>query len=170
MIISLLVAMSRNRVIGRDNALPWHLPEDLKFFKRVTMGKPVVMGRTTYDSIGKPLVDRDNIVITRNPDFEADGVHIVNSVEEALALSVQLAAPEQDPEIMVIGGGQIFDQTLPIAHRIYLTQINADIEGDVYFPAFSREQWIEVARENMPATEKNPFTWSFLILERESFE
>lgn len=170
MIISLLVAMSRNRVIGRDNALPWHLPEDLRFFKRVTMGKPVVMGRTTYDSIGKPLVDRENIVITRNPDFDADGVHIVNSIEEALALSVQLAAPEQDPEIMVIGGGQIFEQTLPIAHRIYLTQINADIDGDVYFPQFSRDQWHEVARENMPATEKNPFTWSFLILERESFE
>lgn len=170
MIISLLVAMARNRVIGRDNALPWHLPEDLQFFKRISMGKPILMGRNTYESIGKPLPGRDNIIITRNPDYEVDGAHVVNSVEDALALSAQLAAPDLDAEIMVIGGAQIFEQTLPIAHRIYLTQINADIEGDVYFPEFPREQWIEVARENRPATEKNPWTWSFLILERESFE
>jgi dihydrofolate reductase len=170
MIISLLVAMSKNRVIGRANALPWHLPEDMKFFKRITMGKPVVMGRATYESIGKPLAGRANIVITRNSDYAAEGIHVVNSVDDALALSAQLTAPDLDTEIMVIGGAQIFAQTLPIAHRIYLTELNTIIEGDVYFPEFPRDQWTEVARENRPATEANPYTWSFLILERESFE
>ena len=170
MIMSLIVAMSDNRVIGRNNAMPWHLPEDLKFFKRVTMGKPVVMGRNTYESIGKPLPGRDNIVITRNPDYHVDGVHVVGSVQDAVELSGQLTAPNLEAEIMVIGGAQIFELTLPVADRIYLTELHTKIEGDVFFPRFPRDQWEEIARENRPATPENPFTYSFLILERISFE
>jgi dihydrofolate reductase len=168
--MSLIVAMSDNRVIGRNNAMPWHLPEDLKFFKRVTMGKPIIMGRNTYESIGKPLPGRANIVITRNPDYLVDGVHVVNSVEEAIELAGQLTAPDSEAEIMVIGGSQIFDLTLPIADRIYLTELHTKIQGDVFFPRFPRDQWQEIARENRPATPENPFTYSFLILERTTFE
>ncbi len=170
MIMSLIVAMSDNRVIGRNNEMPWHLPEDLKFFKRITMGKPIIMGRNTFESIGKPLPGRANIVITRNPDYHADGVHVVASVEEAIELSGQLTAPDLEAEIMVIGGSQIFAETLPIADRIYLTELHTKIEGDVFFPRFPRDQWQEIARENRPATPENPFTYSFLILERTTFE
>lgn len=170
MIMSLIVAMSDNRVIGRNNAMPWHLPEDLKFFKRVTMGKPVIMGRNTYESIGKPLPGRDNIVITRNPDYQVDGVHVVGSVQEAIELSGQLTAPDSEAEMMVIGGAQIFELTLPLADRIYLTELHTKIAGDVFFPQFPREQWEEIARENRPATPENPFTYTFLILERINFE
>ena len=162
--------MSENGVIGRNNAMPWHLPEDLKFFKRVTMGKPVIMGRNTYESIGKPLPGRPKIVITRTPDYHVDGVHIVTSVEEAVDLAGQLTAPNIDAEIMVIGGAQIFELTLPVANRIYLTELHANIEGDVFFPPFPPGQWQEVAREDRPATPENPFTYSFLVLERISFE
>src|SRR5688500_13136490 len=131
MIMSLVVAMTENRVIGQNNAIPWHLPEDLKFFKRITMGKPIIMGRNTFESIGKPLPGRDNIVITRNPDYHVDGVHVVSSVQEAVELAGQLTAPDLEAEMMVIGGQQIFELTLPIADRIYLTELHTKIPGDV---------------------------------------
>ena len=170
MIMSLVVAMTENRVIGQNNTIPWHLPDDLKFFKRITMGKPIVMGRNTYESIGKPLPGRDNIVITRNPDYQVDGVHVVSSVQEAVELAGQLTAPDLEAEMMVIGGQQIFELTLPIADRIYLTELHTKIPGDVFFPKFPHDQWQEIARENRPATPENPFSYSFLILERTTFE
>lgn len=167
--IALVVAVARNGVIGRDNALPWHLPEDLKFFKRVTMNKPVVMGRKTYDSIGKPLVHRTNVVITRNADYRPPGVLVVDSIETALARCESLlrmqSAPD-DAEVSVIGGAQIFEGVLPIADRLYFTEVHADIEGDIYFPEFDRSEWVEVSREDRAACDKNPYPYSFVILER----
>jgi len=127
--ISLIVAVSRNGVIGRDNQLPWHLPEDLKYFKSVTMGKPILMGRKTYDSIGRPLPGRTNIVITRDPDWRADGVEVAGSLQGAMTLAEQACASAGAEEIMVIGGEQIYRMTLPVADRLYLTQVDAEVEG-----------------------------------------
>ena len=167
--ITFVVAVARNGVIGKDNALPWHLPEDLKFFKRVTMSKPVIMGRKTYDSIGKPLVKRPNIVVTRNADYHAAGTLVVDSLETALARSESLlrmqAAPD-DAEVAIIGGAQIFEAALPIVDKLYFTEVHADIEGDIYFPEFDRSQWIETWREDHAACEKNPHPYSFVVLER----
>ena len=170
MIVSLVVAMTKNRVIGRNNEIPWRLTDDLKFFKRITMGKPILMGRNTYESIGKPLPGRPNIIITRNPDYEVEGAHVVNTVEEAFALATQLTSPDEDAEIAVIGGAQIFQKVLPVADRIYLTLLNTEMEGDVFFPEFPRQDWQEVARENWPATDANPYTWSITVLERREQE
>lgn len=139
--ISLIVAMSKNRVIGRQNQMPWHLPDELKYFKRVTMGKPVVMGRNTFESIGKPLPGRPNIVVTRNAEYDADGISVVTSIEDALDLADQLSEHDANAEVMVIGGAQIFAVTLPLADRLYLTEVQAIVDGDVFFPEFPREQW-----------------------------
>jgi dihydrofolate reductase len=136
----LIVAVAANGVIGRDNALPWHLPEDLRYFKQVTSGKTVVMGRKTFQSIGRPLPNRTNIVITRDPGFSAEGVIVAHSLDEALAKG-------GDDEILVIGGSSLFAETLPRADRFYLTEINRAYEGDVQFPAWDRAAWQEIARQ-----------------------
>ena len=168
MTISLIVAMAENRIIGCDNKMPWHLPEDLRYFKRVTMGKPVLMGRNTFESIGKPLPGRANIVITRNQEYHADGIVCVASVEQALALAAQLSDSTPDAEVMIIGGAQIYTQTLALAQRLYLTQVHAEIDGDAAFPAFERSQWLEVSREDHAPSENNPYSYSFLVLERKA--
>src|SRR5260221_5849141 len=133
--IALVVAMARNRVIGRDNALPWHLPADLAYFKRVTLGRPVVMGRRTYESIGRPLAGRKNIVVSRNPRFLAPGCTVVHSLDAAWD-----AAAGAD-EVCVIGGTTPFEETLPMPHVIHLTEVEAGVEGDTFFPEFDRTQW-----------------------------
>jgi dihydrofolate reductase len=147
-LISLLVAVARNGVIGRDNKLPWHIPADLKRFKQLSLGKPIIMGRKTYDSIieqlGKALPDRDNIVITRNPDFKAPGCKVATSIEEGLKLAGNAA------EVVVIGGGQIFEETLPIADRVYMTWVHADVPGDAYFPEVDWSKWRVSFREDHP--------------------
>jgi len=158
--ISLIVAMDRNRLIGRGNALPWHLPADLAHFKSLTLGKPIIMGRKTYESIGRPLPGRHNIVISRNPAFNAPGCTVVASVEAALA-----AAGEVD-EVMVIGGAQLYAELLPRAQRIYLTRIDADFDGDAWFPPVDDATWQEVACSTQTADERNPFSYSFVTLER----
>ena len=135
--ISMIAAMTVNRVIGKDNKMPWHLPEDLKHFKASTMGKPIVMGRKTFESIGRPLPGRHNIVITRQSDFSAEGVTMVSSFEDA-----KVAAGDVD-EIAVIGGGQLYNQLLPIADKLYLTLINIDVVGDTYFPHWDDGSWTE---------------------------
>lgn len=167
--IALIVAMTRNRVIGKDNKMPWHLPEDLKYFKRVTLNKPVVMGRNTFESIGKPLPQRTNIIVSRNADYKVAGAIVVPSVEQALQMVADLyqtiEAPE-DSEVMIIGGAQIYAQTLPLAQRLYLTEIEAEIDGDASFPAFDRSGWQETAREEHPATPDNPYPYNFLVLDR----
>lgn len=163
--ISLVVAAARNRAIGLNNRMPWHLPEDLKYFKRVTMGKPVIMGRNTFESIGKPLPGRPNIVISRNGGYKADGITLVNSLEAAL-LAAQQLLPQGVDEIMVIGGAQIYAQALPRADRLYLTEVDAEPEADAFFPAIDRKEWQETAREAHAACERNPYPYSFVVLER----
>jgi dihydrofolate reductase len=134
--ISLIVAMDPHRVIGLKNQLPWSLPEDLKHFRATTVGKPVIMGRQTFESIGRPLAQRKNIVLSHNKTFQAPGVIVVNSIEEALAAAFPA------PEIMVIGGAKIYQQFLPIANRLYLSQVHQVYEGDTFFPVFSNESWV----------------------------
>jgi dihydrofolate reductase len=161
--INLVVAQANNRVIGSKNDLPWYLPADLKHFKEITNGKPVIMGRKTFQSIygrlGKALPNRENIVVSRNANLSAPGAKVVTSFEKALALH-----PEQ--EVYVIGGAQIYAEALPAADRIYLTQVKADIEGDAWFPELDPEQWRVIEREQHPADEKHKYAFEWLTLER----
>jgi dihydrofolate reductase len=140
--LSLIVAVAENGVIGRDNALPWHISEDLRYFKQVTSGKTVIMGRKTYQSIGRPLPNRTNIVVTRDPAFVAEGVLIAHSLKEALAGA-------GDGEAVVIGGSSLFEEALTLADRFYLTEIHRAYEGDVHFPAWDRSAWQETARNRL---------------------
>ena len=143
--ISLIVAVSRNGAIGLNNQLPWYLPEDLKYFKSVTMGKPLIMGRKTFDSIGRPLPGRANIVLTRDPQWTSDGVEVVQSVEQALVAGEIACEAADVDEIMVIGGEQIYRMTIDLADRIYLTQVDADVEGDAFFPDIDLNNWSQTS-------------------------
>lgn len=160
MILSLVVAMAENNVIGKNGTMPWHLPADLRHFRAVTTGKSVIMGRKTYESIGKPLPNRRNLVISRTPDFSALGCEVVTSLDQAL----QACAGEA--EVMIIGGGQIYAEALPRAQRIYLTRIQARIEGDTTFPDLTPSQWREVKRTMTPPDGKNAYACAFTVLER----
>lgn len=156
MIVSLIAAMDKNRLIGRDNGLPWHLPADFKHFKAITMGKPVIMGRKTFESIGKPLPGRKNIVISAS-DFEADDVIIVDSIEAAIAEVYDVE------EIMIIGGASFYRQMIARAHRMYLTHVDADCTGDAWFPEFNEEDWDVHSQQEFSADEKN--NYDFRIVE-----
>lgn len=158
--ISLVVATDLDGVIGRDNRLPWRLPADLRHFKRTTLGKPVVMGRRTFESIGKPLVGRTNIVLTRDAAFAAEGVLVARSVDEAL----RLAAPAA--EVMVIGGAAVYRAFLPRAERIYWTLVQERFEGDTRLPPFDPAVWSEVERVDAEPDAHNPYPYSFRVLER----
>ena len=164
--LALIWAMSRNRVIGRNNALPWHLSEDLRYFKRVTMGKPIIMGRKTWESIGRPLPGRTNIVITRDQSFQAAGARVVHSLDDALRLAEHIGVIEGAEEAIVIGGAEIYALALPKAERLYLTQVHAEVQGDAWFPEFDVSQWQELAREDFNAEGPNPYPYSFIVLER----
>lgn len=166
MISSLIVAVAENGVIGRDGKLPWHLSSDLKTFRRLTMGKPMIMGRRTYDSIGKPLDGRDNIVVTRDPYFEVPGVSACASISEALTLARVLAATGGADEIMVIGGVAIFEATMPVADRLYFTRVHASPEGDRHFPTPDAKAWKEVSREPLPQGPRDEFASTLIIYER----
>jgi len=144
MTVTLLAALSRNRVIGRGNQLPWHIAEDLKRFKALTLGHPVIMGRKTYESIGRPLPGRDNIVVSRSPDLSAPGCRVAHSV--AAAVAAALTAASAAGEIFVIGGAQIYALALPLADRLQLTEVEAAIDGDAYFPEYDPMDWREVSR------------------------
>jgi dihydrofolate reductase len=159
-LISLIVAMAQNGVIGRDNALPWRLPEDLKRFKEFTLGKPILMGRRTFEAIGRPLPGRANLVLTRDRDWRAPGVIPVHSVEEALLQT------RTCDELVVIGGAEIYRLLLPLARRIYLTHVHADVPGDTYFPAFDPAQWDDVELHTQPADERHAHPITFVTLER----
>ncbi|ALC90190.1 dihydrofolate reductase [Bacillus sp. FJAT-18017] len=161
--ISFMWAMDENRVIGRDNKLPWHLPEDLKFFKRTTMGHPIAMGRKTFESIGKPLPGRENIIITRNRDYTFEGCTVVHSVKEFLDY-----CRTKEEEVFVIGGAEIFKELFPYADKLYLTMIHAQFEGDTYFPIFRPNEWELDSREKGLRDEKNPYDYEFLIYKRKS--
>ncbi len=158
--LSLIAAMAQNGVIGRGNQLPWRLPADLKHFKTVTMGKPVIMGRKTWESIGRPLPGRTNIVVTRDVGYRAEGCVVVHSVEQAL----EVAAGSD--EAMVIGGANLYRQLLDRADRLYLTRVKADVEGDAWFPEFDETQWREISRESHPRDDRNEFDYEFILLER----
>jgi len=160
MIISLISAMDRNRLIGNNNQLPWHLPADFAHFKSVTMGKPVIMGRKTYESIGKPLPGRTNIVLTREPGMRFEGVSCASSIEQAIAL---VADAE---EIMIIGGSTIYEMLLPQANRLYLTYVDAEFEGDAWFPEFDNNQWSEIESVLRKEDEKNAYDCRFVTLEK----
>jgi len=161
-VISLIVAVSTNNVIGADGDLPWRLSDDLKRFKAVTMGKPIVMGRKTYESIGRPLPGRQNIVITRQGDFMADGCDVVRSTADA----VEVAGGAD--EIMVIGGSQIYAAFLPLAERIYLTRVHTEAEGDVFFPPLDKEEWRESASERYDADALNDYACTVTTLSRDN--
>ncbi len=160
--LSIIVAMDDQQLIGKDNALPWHLPADLAYFKKATTGKTVLMGRKTHESIGRALPNRRNVVISRNADFQAEGCEVVASIDEALALA------KDDEEVMVMGGASFYQQMLPSADRLYITQIEGTFEGDAHFPEFERSAFVEVARESHTPDEKNPHTYHFIILDRKS--
>ncbi len=159
--VSLIWAMSDDRVIGKDNRLPWRLPEDMRWFRRHTLGKPVVMGRRTFESFGaNPLPERRNIVLTRERGYRAAGAQVVHSVEEALT------AAEPAAEVMVIGGEELYRQMLPRARRLYMTLVHGSFEGDTLFPEFDRSKWREVEGREFDADERNRWPYGFYILER----
>lgn len=170
--VAAIVAMAENRVIGVDNQLPWHLPEDLGYFKRTTMSKPIIMGRKTYESIGRPLPGRANIVITRQASWQPDpspgseGVLITATPEEALSKAKELALESGQDEVMVIGGAEIYKLALPYCQRLYLTEVEANPDGDAWFPELNQGDWREVGRDSYSACEKNPFDYHFVTLER----
>lgn len=165
MIISLIAALTRNRVIGRNNDLPWHLPDDMKYFMQTTKGHHVIMGRKNYDSIPekfRPLPNRTNLVVTRQKDLQLPQCTVVNSLEEA----VDIARKAGEPELFIIGGAAIYQLGMPLARRLYLTEIEAELEGDTYFPAFNQAEWKEVSRRHHPADERHAFPFDFVIYER----
>lgn len=164
MTLSLVVAMAANRVIGHAGGMPWRLPEDLKYFKAVTMGKPMIMGRKTYESIGRPLPGRANIVVTRTGEVNGEGITVTHDFHEAVKLARAIAAGNETDEIMVIGGGNIYEQALPLADRIYLTEIHADFDGDTFLPVLG-DQWREVSRTPGTPPGGGP-TYDFVVLER----
>lgn len=156
--ISFVVAMDENRAIGKDNDLPWYLPNDLKHFKNVTMGKPIVMGRKTYESIGKPLPGRENIVVTRDEHYQAEGTTVVHSVDEVLKKEAE--------ELCVIGGTEIFKLFMPVADRLFVTEIHHTFDADTYFPEINRDEWREVSREPGFVDEKNKYPHDFVVYEK----
>jgi len=162
MVISIIAAVSKNRVIGNENRLPWHLTEDLKHFKQITMGKPIIMGRKTYGSIGKPLPGRHNIIVTRDNTFYAEGCTVVHSLKDAID------AGNPAEEVMIIGGANIYEQALPLAHRLYLTLIHKEFEGDTFFPEWNEKEWNEIQRYDITTDETGSFNYSFVTLERTS--
>lgn len=165
MIISLVVAASENNVIGKNNQLLWHLPGDMKFFKNVTWAMPVVMGRKTFESMGsKPLSGRKNIVITRKPNWKADGVSVVNSVDAAAVLAGEL----NYKEVFIIGGGEIYVIAFDRANKIFMTRVHAELEGDTYFPVIEKNDWTLVSNTNNPADEKHAYAFSFQLWERKN--
>ena len=158
--LSIVVAMDDNRLIGSKNQLPWHLPADLAYFKKLTTGKSILMGRKTYDSIGRPLPNRRNIVITRNSNISIPGCEVVSSIDHALELT------KDDPEVMVIGGASLCEQLLPKINRLYITKIDGEFEGDVFFPKYDDFDWLEVSCESHPKDNSNAYSYKFIVLDR----
>jgi dihydrofolate reductase len=164
--ITVVVAAAENGVIGRGGQLPWRIPSDLRLFRRLTMGKPVIMGRKTYQSIGKPLDGRDTIVISRDPAFSPAGVIVARSVSEAVSEGRRLATSRRVDEVIVAGGADVFQATLPIAQRIYLTRVHAMPEGDTYLPPLDSDDWREISRQALPRGDRDEFSCTLLVLER----
>lgn len=166
MIVSAIVAAANNRVIGRDNQIPWYLSSDLKYFKKKTLGHYVIMGRKSYDSIGRPLPKRTNVIVTRNLFYTAENCLVTHSVEEAL----ELALDNGETEVFIIGGAEIYKLSLPYLDKLYLTKVDAEIEGHVYFPELDWNEWTEISTEAHQADEKNDHDYTFCIYERKQTE
>lgn len=166
MMLSSVVAASTNNVIGKDNNLLWRLPNDMKFFKNTTWGMPVIMGRKTFESLGKPLTGRTNIVITRQSGFSAEGIKVVPGLEEAM----RVAADVDAKEAFIIGGGEIYKQTLPLVHRIYLTRVNVILEGDTFFPVIDEKDWQLLSQLDFRADDKHKYDYCFQVWERKERE
>lgn len=167
MTVSLIAAVAQNGIIGRNDAsgkpdLPWHLPDDFQFFRNTTSGHPIIMGRKSLDALGKPLPKRTNIVVTRNRDFQMPGVTVVHTLADALAE----ARKTEDSEIFVIGGAEVYAMALPVANRLYLTEIQRAYEGDTQFPIFDKTEWQEVSRRHHPADERHETAFDFVVYER----
>lgn len=162
MILSAIVATAKNNVIGKDNDIPWYLPADLKYFKKITIGHHIIMGRKCYESIGRPLPKRTNVVVTRNPFFIATGCLIAHNVAEAVAL----AEANGESEVFIIGGGQIYEIAMPYIDRLYLTEVDLSVEGDIFFPEIDENLWKLTSEEKHSADEKNEHNYTFKILER----
>ena len=158
--IAFVVAYDRGRAIGKDNRLPWRLPDDMRHVRKVTMGKPMIMGRRTWDSIGRPLPGRTSIVLTRDREFRCDGCLVARTPEEAMKLAGAV------PEIIVFGGARVFEEFLPRADRIYLTEVETTVDGDTHFPEIDLAEWREVERTRHPADERHPYAFSFVTLDR----
>ncbi|KAA6451756.1 dihydrofolate reductase [Bacillus swezeyi] len=159
--ISFITAMDRNRLIGKNNDLPWHLPQDLKYFKEVTNGHAVIMGRKTFESIGRPLPNRKNIVVTTDKGLDIPGCEVLHSAEEAVQY-----AKNRDEECFVIGGSKLYTDLLPFADKLYVTRIDETFEGDRYFPAFGEDEWDVVSRQKGIKDDKNPYDYEFLVYQR----
>ncbi len=164
--LSMMVAKASNDVIGRDNKLPWYLPNDLKYFKRVTFGKPVIMWRKTWESLKGPLPGRTNIVITRQADYVAEGAKVVTTLEEAVAMAENVAFIDGQEEAVIMGGAEIYKLALPAADRLYLTEVHAEVDGDTFFPEYDKSEWNEIGREDFAAEGPNPYDYSFVVYER----
>ena len=162
MFVSLVAAVAENNVLGKENQLPWHLPADLKYFKQLTTGHHVLMGRKTWESIGKPLPNRVSLVVSRSEDFKAEGATVAQSIEEG----IDTARKADETELFIIGGGEIFRLAMPLADRIYLTRIDHYFEGDVFFPEIDAELWKETESKSFEADEKNPYGYRFITLEK----
>ncbi|MCB9282783.1 MAG: dihydrofolate reductase [Lewinellaceae bacterium] len=162
MIVSAIVAVSRNRVIGKDNQIPWYLPADLSYFKRTTLGHFVIMGRLSFRSIGRPLPKRTNVVVTRDPFFTANGCLVAHSVGEAL----QMALEAGETEAFILGGGQIYRDSMDLWDRLYLTEVDVEVDGTVFFPELEEGEWELVREEPHSPDAKNPFAYNFKVLER----
>ncbi|MEL6606673.1 MAG: dihydrofolate reductase [Bacteroidota bacterium] len=160
MLKSIIVAKAQNNAIGKDNRLLWHLPQDMKHFKQTSMGHHMIMGRKTFESIGKPLPGRELIVVTRNPDYHAPGCKTVGSIEEALAWAEQVG----ETEVLIAGGEQIYRATLPIVDKIYLTEVKATLEGDTFFPELVPNEWVEIQCTAHPADDKHAYAYDFVEL------
>lgn len=165
---SILVAMAKNRVIGRNNALPWHLSPDLKRFKQLTMGHHIVMGRKTYESIGRPLPGRTSVIVTHQPDYQAPGAIVAGSLVAALKICSE--GKEVDRESFVIGGAEVYQQALELCQRMYVTEIQQEFEGDALFPEFDPQQWREVSREKHQLDEDGGLEYHFVVLDRVTTE
>lgn len=159
--ISLIVAMDQNRVIGKNNKLPWHLPADLQYFKKVTMGHPIVMGRKTFESIGRVLPGRENVIVTRNQEFKAEGCVVLHDIAQ-----IKMFADNHEKEVFVIGGAEIFKEILPFTDRLYITEIHETFEGDTFFPEIDENEWDEISSNPGNIDEKNRFAHDFIILQK----
>jgi dihydrofolate reductase len=164
--LALICAMAENRVIGCNNNLPWHLPEELRHFKRTTMGNSIIMGRKTWESIGRALPGRSNIVISTNPDYVAEGARVVTSLADAIQLAESISTIDGSEEAFIIGGAGLYQAALSMADRFYLTRVHAEVEGDTFLKEFDESDWQEIDREEFSKNESNPYDYSICVLER----